>query len=70
MPIVVAEIGMTVIRVPVIAVVIHMQVVRRPADRKGSGHTPEKPRIEMATRWVRVVVDRVSVRVVVIDRSG
>ncbi len=65
----VIPIGVTVIRMPVKAVVICIQIMVMPADRIRGCYSPEITVVEIVTRRIRVVIDRVRTRVVEIDRS-
>lgn len=68
-PVVIAVIvRVAVIWMSVVAVVIHMQVIRRPANGERGGHAPEETGVKWITGGVRVVIDGVRARVVVINR--
>lgn len=64
---------MSVVRVTVKAVMEYIQVVRLPADRERSCHTPKVIVMEMIVerviRRIRVVINRVCARVVIVDRT-
>ena len=61
-------IAVVVIRVTIEPVVVQMQSVGIPANAERRGHTPEMPGGEVIVPGIRVVVQRVTVRVVVIYR--
>ena len=66
---VVIPIRMAVVRVAVITVVVNVQIVREPADRKCSRYTPEIAVVECVTGRIRIIVDRVRIRIVVVRRA-
>ena len=67
-PIIVA-IRMAVIRVAIIAVVIDVQAVAKPTNRKCGGYAPKEPAIERVAVSVGIIVNRIRLRVVVVGRG-
>ena len=69
-PVVVVRV--TIVRMPVKAVVVRVQVMRIPADGIRSGYAPEvavmKVVVERIVRRVRIVVHRVWLRIIVVNR--
>ncbi len=66
---VVMPVRMAVVRVAVITVVVNVQIVREPANRKCSRYAPEKTVVECVARRVRIVVNRVRIRILVVRRA-
>jgi hypothetical protein len=68
-----APVTAPVIRVTVVAVVEHVDAIRHPAKRVSRGYAPEETAIERVIErvmiWIRVVVDRVGPRIIVVDRA-
>ena len=68
MTVVMTVVRMAVVGVTIITVMIYVQVIRRPANRKCRRHAPEKPISKVVIVGVRVVVEWVGTWVVVINR--
>ena len=66
---VVIPVRMAVIRVAKVTVMVNVQIVRVPADRKSSRYAPEKPVVECVTRRIRIIVNRVRIRIVGVRRA-
>ena len=66
-PIIVA-IRMAVIRVAMITVVIDVQAVAKPANRKCGSYSPKESVTERVAIGVGIVVDRIRLRIVVVGR--
>ena len=66
---VVVIVRMAVVRMAVITVVVNVQIVREPADRKRSGYAPEKTVVECVARRIRIIVNRVRIWIVVVRRA-
>ena len=68
--IVVIGVVAAVIRVTCITVIMKMHPICQPADRVGRGDAPKEPGRKSIVGRIRVVIDRVWLRVIVIDRPG
>ena len=66
--VVMIPIRMTVVRMAIVAMMVDVQAVREPTYRECRCYTPEETVIEGVSRRLRIVVDRVCTRVVVISR--
>ncbi len=66
---VVVIVRMAVVRMAVITVVVNVQIVREPADRKCSRYAPEKPVVECVACRIRIIVNRVRIWMVVVRRA-
>ncbi len=68
-PVVVAVVIVAVVRMAPIGGMVDVQVVIRPADRKGRRYAPKVVGMKTIAGRVRIVVDRIRIWVVVIDRT-
>ena len=68
MSIVMAVIGAAIIGVTIITVVIDVQVIRGPANRKCCCYSPENPGAKTVITGVGIVVARIGARVIGVDR--
>lgn len=69
-PVVVAVVIAAVVRVTPVARVINVQVMIRPADRVGRRYAPEVSGVKVMANRIRVVVHRISMRIVIINASS